>query len=193
MAARGGCSLSFVFGNTAGHAPPSATATSSCIVSASSTPLRMNSYSSLCFRPIMLLWSPPSPPPAAAPAAAAAAAAPPPSCTSLIRLMLWRPSSPPPRRRPRRCCSTTTTILHVAHAIIETILAPPRLHPRRRRRRRCSSTHGSTATMCRLAHRCSYRLEGVCKIQSPKGLFSTFDGNATENLTGPKIVVSFYS
>ena len=74
----------------------------------------------------------------------------------------------PPRRRPRRCCSTTTTILHVAHAIIETILAPPRLHPRRRRRRRCSSTHGSTATMCRLAHRCSYRLEGVCKIQSPK-------------------------
>ena len=78
----------------------------------------------------------------------------------------------PPRRRPRRCCSTTTTILHVAHAIIETILAPPRLHPRRRRRRRCSSTHGSTATMCRLAHRCSYRLEGVCKIQSPKGLFS---------------------
>jgi hypothetical protein len=100
LAARGGCSLSFVFGNTAGHAPPSATATSSCIVSASSTPLRMNSYSSLCFRPIMLLWSPPSPPPAAAPAAAAAAAAPPPSCTSLIRLMLWRPSSPPPAAAP---------------------------------------------------------------------------------------------
>jgi hypothetical protein len=60
----------------------------------------MNSYSSLCFRPIMLLWSPPSPPPAAAPAAAAAAAPPPPSCTSLIRLMLWRPSSPPPAAAP---------------------------------------------------------------------------------------------
>ena len=117
----------------------------------------------------------------------------------------------PPRRRPRRCCSTTTTILHVAHAIIETILAPPRLHPRRRRRRRCSSTHGSTATMCRLAHHCSYRLEGVCKIQSPKGLFSTLTGTLQRILqdlkllylsipkilvsfrTGRKIVVSFYS
>ena len=53
--------------------------------------------------------------------------------------------------------------------------------------------------MCRLAHRCSYRLEGVCKIQSPKGLFSTFARTLQRILQDlkllylsiPKILVSF--